>query len=154
MHKNRRDERYSLMIGNKKVPSVVLPFLNCTYVKNKANWIYNLNDNTEAGPVSMDIPKNVNVDGAIDDEYTHRERGSPVHESSPYYSPHIPASPTHTIQFSLTLFQVSHLGRSLGKSMTILLSRPFFMIFFMSCTTEMTLMSNVTSCSELCTINR
>lgn len=30
--KNRRDGKYSLMLGNKEVPSVILPFLNHTNV--------------------------------------------------------------------------------------------------------------------------
>lgn len=31
--KNMRDVRYSLMIGNKEVPSIILPCPNCTYTK-------------------------------------------------------------------------------------------------------------------------
>lgn len=45
--KNMRDERYSLMIGNREVLGVVLPCLDRTHVKNRANWIYNLNVGTE-----------------------------------------------------------------------------------------------------------
>lgn len=30
--KNMRDGRYSLMIANREVPSIILPFLNCTDV--------------------------------------------------------------------------------------------------------------------------
>lgn len=71
--KNRRHERYSLMIGNREVPSIILPFLNRTDVQKKANLIYNLNVGTYTGPVPMDIPENVNAGGATDDEYDHKE---------------------------------------------------------------------------------
>lgn len=97
--KNRWGRRYSLMIGNMKVPSVVLPCPNRTDVQNRANWIYNPNAGIEARPVPMDIAENVNVDGATDDEYDHRERGSPVHEPPPHHSPHILDSPAHTTPF-------------------------------------------------------
>lgn len=71
--KNKRDERYSLMIGNREVPSIILPFPNCTDVKIRVDWIYNLNVDTKAKSVPIDIPENVAANGATDDEFDHRE---------------------------------------------------------------------------------
>lgn len=70
--KNMRGGRYSLIIGNIEILSVVLPYLKRTNVRNMANWIYNLNVDTDVGTVPMGILENVNVDGATGDEYDHR----------------------------------------------------------------------------------
>lgn len=43
------------MIGNKDVPSIILPCLNHTDVKIRVNLIYNMNVGVEVGPVPMDI---------------------------------------------------------------------------------------------------
>lgn len=48
----------------------------------------------------MDIFVNIATDGAIDDEFDQREWASLVHQSTPYYSPHILDSPAHTTYFS------------------------------------------------------
>lgn len=98
--KNMSDERFSLMIANRVVPSIILLCLNRTDVRLKANWTYNLNVGVEAGPVPMDIHENVTANGDTVDEFDQRERDSPVHQSPPHHSPHIHASLAHTTQFS------------------------------------------------------
>lgn len=98
--KNKSDERFSLVIANMVVPSIILPCMNRTDVRVRANWTYNLNLGVEVGQVPMDIHENVAADGDIDDEFDQRERGSPVHQSPPHHSPHIPASHAPTTHFS------------------------------------------------------
>lgn len=61
------------MIGNKEVPSIILPYPNRADVQMRANQIYNLNVDVDAVLVPMDILENVTVDGAIDDEFNHKE---------------------------------------------------------------------------------
>lgn len=51
------------------MPNIILPCLNCTDVQVRANWTYNLNADTDVGPVPMDIPENVAANGATDDEF-------------------------------------------------------------------------------------
>ncbi|KAI5442121.1 hypothetical protein KIW84_011261 [Lathyrus oleraceus] len=97
--KNESDGRFSLMIANKVVPSIILPCPIRTDVRVRENWTYNLNVSVEAGPVPMDIHQNVVVDGDTNDEFDQRERGSHVHQSPSYHPPHIPASPAHTTHF-------------------------------------------------------
>lgn len=81
------------MINNREVPSVVFPYPNRTDVKNMENWIYNLNVDTEVGPIPFDILENVNVEGDTDEEYDQIEKGSPVHEQPLHHSPYILISP-------------------------------------------------------------
>lgn len=102
--KNMRDAKYSLMISNKEVPSVVLPCLDRTNMQNRENWIYNLNIDIEVRAVPMDIPKNVNTRGGADEKYDQREQGSLVHEPPPHHSPHIHVSPTHTTPYFSNTF--------------------------------------------------
>lgn len=109
---NMSDGRFSLMIANKVVPSIILPCPNCTDVQVRENWTYNLNAGAEAGPVPMDIHENVVVDGDTDDEFDQRERGFPLHQSPPYHSPYIPTSLAHTTHvsdhFTCTSFGATH----------------------------------------------
>lgn len=136
--KNMRDVRYLLMISNIEVPSVILPCPNRTNVKNRANCINNLNVGIEAGPVPMDILENVIAYGAIDDEYDHKERGSPVQDPSPHHSPIFMFHFQTPHLFSLTLLNV-------------LLSEPHtlhLMICFARYRLEIPLMLNGTALSQ------
>lgn len=81
------------MINNREVPSVAFPCQNRIDVKNMKNWLYNLNVDTEVGPVPFDILENVNVEGDTDEECDQREKGSLVHEPPLHHSPHILISP-------------------------------------------------------------
>lgn len=76
-----KNMRYSLLIANMEVPSIILPCPNCTNVRVRENWIYDLNVGAEARMEPMDIHENVVVDGATDDEYDQRKGVSPVHRS-------------------------------------------------------------------------
>ena len=87
------------MIANRVVPSIILPCLNHINVWVRVNWTYNLNVGADADSVPMDIHENVTADGDTGDEFDQRERVSPVHQTPPYHSPHIPASPAHTTHF-------------------------------------------------------
>lgn len=95
--KNMRDERHPLMIGNREMPSIILPCPKCTDVRVRANGIYNLNVGADDGLVPMDILENVFVDGATDDEFD--QRASLIHQLTPPHSLHIPISLAHTIHF-------------------------------------------------------
>ena len=98
--KNKSDGRFSLMIANMVVPSIILPFLNLSDVRVRENWTYNLNTGAEAGLVPMDIHENMVADSDTNDEFDKREWGSPVHQPPPHHSPHIPNPYAHTTHFS------------------------------------------------------
>lgn len=98
--KNMRDERHSLMIANRVVPSIILPCPNRIDVRVRANWIYNLNVGADAGADPMDIHENVVADDATDNEYDQRERVSHIHQSPSYHFPYIPTSSRLTTHFS------------------------------------------------------
>lgn len=100
------------MISNIEVPSVVLPCSKRTYVQNRSNWLYNLNEDNEAGQVPLDIPENVNAEGDTNEDYDQGEQGSPVHEPPPHHSPHISVSLAHTTPY----FSDTFAGTSIGAA--------------------------------------
>lgn len=72
------------------MPNIILSCPNRTDAHVRSNWIYNLNVGADARPMPMDILENVTTDGAIGDEFDHRERDSPIHESPLHHSHHPP----------------------------------------------------------------
>lgn len=78
------------MIRNHEIKSIILPWPARTNVRQRPNWIYDLQDPPYTSPMSMDIPQNVNVDADTNNEYDHLEHDSPAH-----HSPHMHASPVH-----------------------------------------------------------
>lgn len=120
--KNKSDERFSLMISNMVVHTIILPFPNRTDVWVRANWTYTLNAGAKAGPVPTNIHENVVADGDTDDEFDQRERGSPVHQTH---------HTTHPI-FILHL-QTPHTFLTILQVLPPELHMPCLMIYSMRC---------------------
>lgn len=60
--KVRKEGGYHLMVRNHEIKSIVLPWPTHTDVRERENWIYDLQASPYTGPMPMDIPQNVNVD--------------------------------------------------------------------------------------------
>lgn len=67
--KVKREGGYHLMIRNHEIKSIILPWPARTNVRQRPNWIYDLQDPPYTSPMSMDIPQNVNVDADTNNEY-------------------------------------------------------------------------------------
>lgn len=54
--KAKKDNIYSLMVGNLKIRSIILPCHTCTNVRNRNNWLYDLTAPELSHPAPNDIP--------------------------------------------------------------------------------------------------
>lgn len=79
------------MVRNHEIKCIVLPWPARTDVRERENWIYDLQAQPYTGLMPMDIPQNVNADVDTNNEYDHLDYGSPAH-----HSPHMHVSPSRT----------------------------------------------------------
>lgn len=79
------------MVRNHEIKSIILPWPALIDVRERENWIYDLQAPSYIGTMPMDLPQNVNVDVDTDNEYGHLEHNSPAH-----HLPHKHVSPAHT----------------------------------------------------------
>lgn len=76
--KARRDDIYSLMVGNREIRSIILPCHTRTNVRNKSNWLYDLTSPEPDHLVLNDIPMQDNQGGQTDDEFDEMKKYAPT----------------------------------------------------------------------------